>query len=317
MLVATKVKSPTSIILALLAVYVFWGGTYLAMKIAIETIPPFIMGGTRFLTAGLLVYLWEIHRGQKQPELSHWLYASLLAVLMLFIGQGGIIWAQQYVPSGVAAIIFATVPLWMTLISWGCQGAQRPSNVVIFGLFLGFFGIMLQVKESLFGVFANPTHLVGYIILILAAISWSWGSVYSRVFRLPASPLMSVALQMLTGGTLYIVVSLFTGEWKQFEILSISLGSILSLGYLILFGSIIGFGSYIWLLKVADPTLVSTYAYVNPVVAVFLGCSLAGEPFTLNNAVVAVLILTSVVIISRNSRLTPPQGVAAQTKSHS
>lgn len=306
MLVATNVKSPASIISALLAVYIFWGGTYLAMKIAIETIPPFIMGGTRFFTAGLLVYLWEIHRGQKQPGLSHWLYASLLGLLMLLIGQGGITWAQQYVPSGIAAIIFATVPLWMTLISWGCQGAERPSNLVIFGLFLGFFGIVLQVKSSLIGVVANQTYLVGYIVLILAAMSWSWGSVYSRVFRLPASPLMSVALQMLTGGTLYFLVSLIIGEWKNFDVLSISLSSILSLGYLILFGSIIGFGSYIWLLKVVDPTLVSTYAYVNPVVAVLLGCTLAGEPFTLNNAVVAVLILTSVVIISRNSRLSPP-----------
>jgi drug/metabolite transporter (DMT)-like permease len=301
-LVATNAKSQTSIILALSAVYVFWGGTYLAMKIAIETIPPFIMGGTRFLTAGLLVYIWGIYKGQKPPEKSHWLYASLLGILMLLIGQGGIIWAQQYVPSGVAAIIFATVPLWMTLISWVCQGAQRPNNLVIFGLFLGFFGIVLQVKNSLLGVDINSNHWVGYIVLILAAVSWAWGSVYSRVFRLPASPLMSIALQMLTGGTFYIVVSLLKGEWKQFEVLSISLGSMLSLGYLILFGSIIGFGAYIWLLKVADPTMVSTYAYVNPVVAVFLGCTLAGEPLTLNDAVVAMLILTSVVIISRNYR---------------
>jgi drug/metabolite transporter (DMT)-like permease len=301
-LVATNAKSQTSIILALSAVYVFWGGTYLAMKIAIETIPPFIMGGTRFLTAGLLVYIWGIYKGQKPPEKSHWLYASLLGILMLLIGQGGIIWAQQYVPSGVAAIIFATVPLWMTLISWVCQGAQRPNNLVIFGLFLGFFGIVLQVKNSLLGVDVNSNHWVGYIVLILAAVSWAWGSVYSRVFRLPASPLMSIALQMLTGGTFYIVVSLLKGEWKQFEVLSISLGSMLSLGYLILFGSIIGFGAYIWLLKVADPTMVSTYAYVNPVVAVFLGCTLAGEPLTLNDAVVAMLILTSVVIISRNYR---------------
>jgi drug/metabolite transporter (DMT)-like permease len=301
-LVATNAKSQTSIILALSAVYVFWGGTYLAMKIAIETIPPFIMGGTRFLTAGLLVYIWEIYKGQKPPEKSHWLYASLLGILMLLIGQGGIIWAQQYVPSGVAAIIFATVPLWMTLISWVCQGAQRPNNLVIFGLFLGFFGIVLQVKNSLLGVDINSNHWVGYIVLILAAVSWAWGSVYSRVFRLPASPLMSIALQMLTGGTFYIVVSLLKGEWKQFEVLSISLGSMLSLGYLILFGSIIGFSAYIWLLKVANPTMVSTYAYVNPVVAVFLGCTLAGEPLTLNDAVVAMLILTSVVIISRNYR---------------
>jgi drug/metabolite transporter (DMT)-like permease len=301
-LVASNAKSQTAIILALSAVYVFWGGTYLAMKIAIETIPPFIMGGTRFLTAGLLVYIWGIYKGQEPPEKSHWLYASLLGILMLLIGQGGIIWAQQYVPSGVAAIIFATVPLWMTLISWVCQGAQRPNNLVIFGLFLGFFGIVLQVKNSLLGVDINSNHWVGYIVLILAAVSWAWGSVYSRVFRLPASPLMSIALQMLTGGTFYTVVSLLKGEWKQFEVLSISLGSMLSLGYLILFGSIIGFGAYIWLLKVADPTMVSTYAYVNPVVAVFLGCTLAGEPLTLNDAVVAMLILTSVVIISRNYR---------------
>ena len=216
MLVATNVKSQTSVILALLAVYVFWGGTYLAMKIAIGTIPPFIMGGTRFLTAGLLVYIWEICKGQKLPEKSQWLYASLLSILMLFMGQGGIIWAQQFVPSGIAAIIFATVPLWMILISWVCQGAQRPNNLVTFGLFLGFFGIVLQVKNSLFGVDVNQSHWVGYIVLTLAAVSWAWGSVYSRVFRLPASPLMSIALQMLTGGTFYILTSLFNRRMETF-----------------------------------------------------------------------------------------------------
>ncbi len=300
MSVATNAKSQTSVISALLAVYVFWGGTYLAMKIGIETIPPFILGGTRFLTAGLIVYIWGICKGQKRPEKSHWLYASLLGIFMLFIAQGGIIWAQQFVPSGIAAIIFATVPLWMTLISWVFQGGHRPNKFVTFGLILGFFGIVLQVKGSLLGVVLNQGHWMGYIVLIVAAVSWAWGSIYSRVFRLPESPLMSIALQMLTGGTFFIVVSLLTGEWKQFQILSVSLASLLSLGYLILFGSIIGFSAYIWLLKVADTTMVSTYAYVNPVVAVFLGYTLAGEPLTFNDAVVAVLILTSVVIISTN-----------------
>ncbi|MBC2724604.1 EamA family transporter [Desulfosporosinus sp.] len=301
MLVVKNVKSQTPIVSALLAVYVFWGGSYLAMKIAIETIPPFILGGTRFVAAGLILFIWEICRGHKTPTKSQWLYGTFLGIIMVFIAQGGIIWAQQFVPSGIAAIIFATVPLWMTLISWLLQGAKRPNNFVAFGLVLGFFGMVLQVKSSLLGVSVSQGSWMGYIVLFLAAITWAWGSVYSRVFPQPESPFMSIALQMITGGAFFFVVSHFAGEWKQFDILLVSFDSLFSLGYLVFCGSIIGFSSYIWLLKVADTALVSTYAYVNPVVAVFLGYTLAGEPLTLNDALVAVLILTSVIIISRNS----------------
>lgn len=295
---AVNNKSKFLVISALLAIYIFWGGTYLAMKIGIETIPPFILGGIRFFIAGLILYIGGIIQGQKKPQRINWLYASILGFLMLFISQGGIIWAQQYIPSGIASVIFATVPLWMTLIACLSRREKKPNLPTILGLLIGFAGIVLQMKGYFSGAVILHEYIAGYIVLILAAVLWAWGSIYSLVFPLPESPFMSIAMQMLTGGTFFLAASLLTGEWNNFNIFSASNASLLSLGYLIIFGSIIGFGAYIWLLQSADITLVSTYAYVNPIVAVFLGCALAGETLTANDAAAAVLIIISVIIIS-------------------
>lgn len=303
----------TQIITALLAVYLFWGGTYLAMKVAVETIPPFLMGGLRFFTAGAIVYLWEWQKGTAPPTKVQWLSAARVGGLLLVCAMGGLTWAEQFIPSGIAAIIFATVPLWMALIAWGFQGGDRPNSFIITGLFLGFCGVMLLVKNSVPHLSNNPLEWLGYVVVTLASVSWAWGSLCSRTAALPESPFMSVALQNLTGGTCYFLISLLSGEWNSFAISSISLHSALSLIYLIIFGSLIGFGAYIWLLKTADPTLVSTYAYVNPVVAIFLGWTLAGEQLTSSDIVAALIIVCAVIIITKNQHKPQSRALPAET----
>jgi len=288
------------IITALIAVYVFWGGTYLAMKVAIDTIPPFLMGGLRFFTAGVVVYLWEWRKGTPHPEKSQWFGAAMVGGLLLVCSMGGLVWAEQFIPSGIAAIIFATVPFWMALMAWISKSGDRPKGFVIIGLALGFCGVILLVKNSVTHLGSNPLEWLGYIVATLASICWAWGSLYSRFARLPESPFMSVALQNLIAGACYLLLSLLLGEWNTFAVCNVSLNSAFSLIYLIIFGSLIGFGAYIWLLKVADPTIVSTYAYVNPVVAVFLGWTLAGEQLTPSDAVAATIILCAVIIITKN-----------------
>lgn len=288
---------------ALVSVYIFWGGTYLAMKFAIETMPPFIMAGIRFITAGALVYLWQLAKGVEKPRLVQWKNASIIGGLLLLGGNGGVVWAEQIVPSGVAAIIVATVPLWMALLGWLWPGGRRPSGLVSLGLVLGFIGITLLVNSSEVEVANASSHWAGYIILLAASISWAAGSLYSRVAKLPSEPLMSISLQMLSGGLLCLMVGLLSGEWTQIDLRNISTRSVLSLSYLIIFGSIIGFSAYIWLLKVANPTLVSTYAYINPIVAVILGWALADERMTTKDGMAGFVIVLAVIIMTRaNSR---------------
>lgn len=287
------------IIAALFAVYFFWGGTYLAMKVAIETIPPFLMGGLRFFTAGALVYLWEWRKGNPHPGKSQWFSAALVSTQLLVFSMGGLVWAQQFIPTSIAAIIFATVPFWMALIDWLFQCGDRPRPFVIFGLAVGFCGVILLVKNSVTQLDGYTSEWLGYLVATLAAISWAWGSLCSRTSRLPKSPFMSVALQNLTGGAAYFLLSLVLGELNSFSLETISMSSALSLIYLIIFGSLIGFGAYIWLLKSTDPTIVSTYAYVNPVVAVFLGWLLAGEQLTASDTFAAAIILCAVIIITK------------------
>lgn len=288
---------------ALVAVYVFWGGTYLAMKFAIETMPPFLMAGIRFITAGAIMYVWQAAKGVERPRLIHWKNAAIVGGLLLLGGNGGVVWAEKVVPSGIAAIIVATVPLWMALLGWLWQGGNRPAGLVSLGLALGFIGITLLVKSSETEVTNVSSQWIGYIILLAASISWAAGSLYSRVAKLPSAPFMAISLQMLTGGMLCLVFGLLSGEWEQLHLLQISMRSALSLSYLIIFGSIIGFSAYIWLLKAANPTVVSTYAYVNPIVAVILGWALAGERMTTQDGMAAFVIVLAVIIITiANSR---------------
>lgn len=297
----------------LLAVYVFWGGTYLAMKFAIETMPPFMMAGIRFLTAGALVYAWQMSKGAPRPSAAHWKNAAIVGGLLLLGGNGGVVWAEQMVSSGIAAIIVATVPLWMALIAWLWQGGKRPNSLILGGLLIGFMGIILLVKSSGSDVSGTAAPWTGYAALVAASLAWAVGSMYSRVAKLPEAPLLAIAMQMLTGGFFCLVFGLLTGEAGRFQVAAISLQSALALGYLIFFGSIIGFSAFIWLLKAADPTLVSTYAYVNPIVAVILGWLLAGEQMTVQAAAAAAIIVISVVMITKGNQRNGKTGTMAKT----
>ena len=287
------------IAIALMAVYLYWGGTYLAMKVAIHTIPPFLMGGLRFFTAGALVFLWQWRKGTGTLTPTHWWRAAKIGLVMLVLSQGGLAWSEQFVPTGIAAIIFATVPLWMALIAWIFNKGQRPPAAVLVGLLLGFCGILLLVKNTVTNLGNNPLEWLGYCVVTLAAIAWAWGSLSSRDANLPGSPFLAAAMQNLTGGICYLLISLLSGEWSLLSANSFSTASVLSLLYLIIFGSLVGFGSYIWLLKNSDPTLVSTYAYVNPVVALFLGWVLGGETIASSDIAATAIILCSVIIITR------------------
>lgn len=231
------------IAIALVAVYIFWGGTYIAMKFAIETLPPFIMAGIRFITAGAIVYFWQLARGVEKPNAGHWKNAAIVGGLMLFGGNGGVVWAEQIVSSGIAAIIIATVPLWMALLAWLWQGGTRPSSMVTIGLILGFVGIILLVKNSSVEAAQSSAQWIGYAVLVGASISWAAGSLFSRIAKLPSAPLMAIALQMLTGGLLCLLFGLINGELSMLNLDLVSARSVLSLGYLIFFGSIIGFSA--------------------------------------------------------------------------
>jgi len=296
--------SPSSlaIISALGAVYVFWGGTYLGMRFAVETLPPFLMAGTRFLFAGLLMFCFDLSRGNSLPSLKQWCEAGIVGALLLLGGNGCVVWATQIVPSGLSAIIVATVPLWMALFVWLFPGGERPNRSVLFGLLLGFSGILLLVAQNTSpAVSAGFSQWAGYIALATASISWSLGSIYARRASLPKSPWMAISLQMITGGTLLLAAGIIAGEWTTLSLNQVSTRSLLAFAYLIVFGSLIGFSSYIWLLQNTRPALVSTYAYVNPVIAVFLGWALANEQFSSTDMAAAAVVVVAVAIITRGS----------------
>jgi drug/metabolite transporter (DMT)-like permease len=282
---------------AFAAIYLIWGSTYLAIRIAIETFPPFLMAGIRFLIAGAILYPWSKLHGAPQPSRAHWLAATVVGGLLLLGGNGGVVWAEQHVPSGLTALLIGTVPLWMVLLDWLRRNGVKPSNSVIVGLMLGFVGITLLIGPGKIAG-GRQVDLVGAAVLILASLSWATGSLYSRRAQLPASPLLATAMEMLAGGALLFVAGLLAGEWTRFNLSALSLRSWLALGYLIVFGALVGFTAYIWLLRVSTPAHVSTYAYVNPVVAIFLGWAFAGEPLTARTLLAAAVIVAAVVIIT-------------------
>ena len=288
-----------SIALALLAVYFPWGGTYLAMKFAVETFPPFLLAGIRFVIAGSLLYLWEVFKGTRAPSITHWRNAAIAGGLMLLGGNSLVAWAEQTVSSGIAALIVGTVPLWMTAMAWLWQKETKPSKRILLGLLLGFSGQILLVSHSLQEASYSAAQAWGCLILTAAAFFWAAGSLYSRQAWLPQSAIMSIALQNLMGGALCLLVGVVTGELGQFDLQQVSARSLWSLTYLIFIGSIVGFSAYIWVLRKATPAIGSTYAYVNPVVAVFLGWLLADEQLTLQTVLAAIIILLSVVLITR------------------
>ncbi len=279
------------------AVYILWGSTYLAIRFAVESFPPFVMAGTRHLTAGLLLFAYLRARGVALPEPRHWKSAAIIGALLLLGGNGFVSWAEQRVPSGLAALIVASVPIWMAIVQ-GILRRRRPPAPVVAGLLIGLAGLVLLVLPGRFGGGEHVDPL-GAAALVFAALSWVIGSLYSRRAALPGSTLLAIAIEMIAGGTILWVAGVAMGEGARIHLEAISLRSVLSLAYLIVFGSLIGFSAYIWLLKVTTPARVTTYAYVNPVVAVLLGWAFAGEALTLRIGLAAVAIVGAVALIIR------------------
>jgi drug/metabolite transporter (DMT)-like permease len=296
------------LILAFAAIYLIWGSTYLAIRLAIDTLPPFLMAGVRFIIAGIALYGLARRRGAPRPVRANWLAAAVVGGLLLLGGNGGVVWAEQRVPSGLTAVLIATVPLWIAILQW-LRGGPRPSARTAVGLTMGLVGIGLLVGPGeLAG--GKGVDLVGAAVLLLASLSWAIGSLYSRHGRLPSAPLLATAMEMLAGGLLLLLAGLVTGQAADLHWSRISVQSVLALSYLIVFGSLVAFTAYTWLLRVTLPAHAATYAYVNPVVAVVLGWALGGEPLTARTLLAAAVIVGAVVIITA-SRPPPSQPAAA------
>ncbi len=292
--------------IALLTVYIFWGGTYLAIHFAVESVPPFLMAGTRFLLAGAILYVWRRLAGDPAPTRGQWLRASVVGLLLLLGGNGLLSLAEQNVASGIASLIIGSVPLWMTTIEALRPRGVRPNILGIIGLVIGFGGIALLVAPTLVGGNAANSHPLGIIILLFAAFFWSLGSIYSRTANLPASTLLSTGMEMLGGGAGLYLAGTLTGEWGQLALVHIAARSWLAMLYLVLLGSMAAYTAYSWLLRSAPVSLVATYAYVNPLVAILLGSLFAQETLTVHVLISAAIIIGSVVLINSARRARPP-----------
>jgi len=290
-------RSSARIVLAFIAVYVIWGSTYLAILFAIETLPPFLMAGVRFLVAGAVVFFWGLQRGDEPPSPRQWREGVLLGALFFLGGNGAVVWAEARVPSGVASLLVATMPLWVVVLDWARPRGCRPPSTVLGGLVLGFVGLVVLLPA---GRFANGSSIdpLGAIVLVLGALSWASGSLYARSADLPKSLLLSSGMEMIGGGALLLGAGIASGELARLDPSAFSVRSLLALAYLIVFGSIVAFNSFTYLLENATPTRLSTYAYVNPVVAVFLGWAFAGEALTARTLAGAAVIVAAVAMVT-------------------
>lgn len=285
-----------SVILAFIAVCVIWGSTYLAIRFVIETAPPFFTAGTRWIIAGILLYSVTRLRGASHPSKWHWISAFVIGGLMLLGGHGAVVWAEQWIPSGLTSILVATVPLWVALVE-AVNYRRRPDVMVLFALIIGFAGVVMLVEDM-------PTFGEGVmgpivaVVVLLGALAWGSGSFYSQRAKMPDSHFTGVAMQMIVGGVLLFSASIATGELTRLQLTNMSQRSFAALVYLVIFGSLLAFTSYIWLLKQAAPSRVATYAYINPLVALVLGWAFAEEVPTIRSLAAATIILISVAVIT-------------------
>lgn len=289
-------KNLLKLVAAFAAVYIIWGSTYLGIRFAIETLPPFLMAGVRFLSAGAILFSFSKFKSRTPITLTHWKSAFIIGALLLLGGNGGVVWAEQFVPSGLTAVLVATVPIWVVTISFLKKDAVKPNGKTVAGVLLGFAGLIFLVNP--FNLQGGDVNLYGAAAILIATISWAFGTIYTKHAAFPESKLSAVGMQMICGGILLSLTGMLTGEISEVNFNGISIKSVLAVLYLIIFGSIIAFTSYIWLIEAAGPSKASTYAYVNPVVAVFLGWIFAGEIITIKMIIAAVIIILSVAIIN-------------------
>lgn len=284
-------------LIAFFAVYLFWGGTYVAIKLGLDSFPPMLLAGFRHTTAGVIMLSVALYRKDAWPTRREALFSGLIGLMMLTLGNGLVTLTEQSVPSSIVSLLIGAVPLWIILLNWGFGDHRRPTLFHLIGVALGLCGIALLVFASHQDGMMSLDP-IGIFLIFAAAISWAGGSLISRYAVLPKSPYMNMALQMLCGGPVLLILATLRHEWTLFDVQRVTFNAWLALGYLIFFGSIIAYSAYIWLLKNVNPTWVSTYAFVNPVVAVFLGWLLAGEKLSLNALSAALIVVLSIFFMT-------------------
>lgn len=290
-------KTVIKIVAAFAAIYIIWGTTYLAIRIAVQTIPPFFMAGVRFVLAGSVTFVFLWARGVPLPTREQWRSAAIVGAFLLVGGNGFVTWSEQQVPSGMAALVVATEPLWITLFDWLIFKGTKPGKKTVFGLILGFLGIGLLIGPGQMQG-TSGISLISLAVLFMAPVSWSLGSLYTRKASLPENVFMATAVEMLCGGSFLVIAGLLTGETSQLDLAGISLRSLTAMAYLTIFGSIVVFTAYVWLLKTVQASKVATYTYVNPVIAVFLGWLILSETMTAQTLVAIPSIILAVVLIT-------------------
>ena len=306
---SSTTPSPGLIWLALGVVYLLWGSTYLAIKLAERSFPPFLMASVRFLVAGGVLFVWAVRRGERGADpvgRDQWRAAFVVGSLLLLGGNGGVVWAEQHLATGVVALLVSTIPLWMAALDRVFFGHRLGAQAVV-GLALGFAGIALLVSASHHG----HAGLAGSLVVVGAALCWATGSLYSRSAPLPKRPLVATAMEMIAGGGGLAIVAVASGEVGRFNPSHVTVQSVLALAYLVVFGSLLAFSAYVWLLRAAPMSLVGTYAYVNPVVALFLGWLILGEAITPRTLLASAIVIGAVALIV-TARRVPQSPVGAE-----
>ncbi len=314
---SSKVKeaSPLMVIIAFTIVYLVWGSTYFFIHIAVQDIPPFLMGALRFFTAGLLMMGWCIYKKENLWEIKSFKPALVVAVLLLFMGNGSVIWAEQLLPSSLVAILISASPIWFVLLDKSKWKENFKSRETLAGLVIGFAGVILLFSEQArhsFSTSGSKLELFSLLVIVVGSLCWSGGSIYSKYNSGSSSATVSSTWQMLIGGMIFLIVSLAGGETKTFQLSTVSTGSWLALLYLIVMGSLAAYSAYVWLLQVQSATKVSTYAYVNPIVAVLLGVFFAGEKMSMTQITGLIIILGSVLLINLSKYRKKNPGLSAE-----
>jgi drug/metabolite transporter (DMT)-like permease len=290
----TKIR----ILIAFAALYLVWGSTYLGIRFAIESIPPFLMAGMRFLLAGVIMFAIAWWQGAYKSSWANWRVSLIVGACLLLAGNGGVTISEQYIDTGLAALIVAIVPIYIVILGWATGITPRPLPIIWLGLVGGFAGVGVLLGPALRLPVNGGRHpAIGMFILLVSSFVWSAGSLYSRTAKHAASPFLTAAQQMLCGGLLLLLAGILTGELRSFHPQSISMLSLASFIYLVIIGAVVGYTAYIWLLRHCDPAKVATYAYVNPIVAVLLGTAFAGETLSFRVLIAGALIIGSVAIV--------------------
>ena len=299
----TKQPSTLLVVTAFATIYIVWGSTYFFIQKAIADFPPFLMGAIRFLAAALIMFGWAVWKKESLRNISMIKVALVTGFLLLFIGNGAVIWAEKTIPSSLVAIFISSAPLWFVLLDKPKWKANLSNSKIILGLLIGFAGVLLLFSQQLRNLLSGElsAEIAGFGILVIGSMCWAGGSLFSK-YNGSGSALANTAWQMLAGGTVFLIVSAFAGEWQTFQVTRVSPSGWLSMLYLIFFGSIAAYSAYVWLLTVRPATQVSTYAYVNPVVAVLLGVFFAGERLSTLQIAGLAVILVSVLLINQSKK---------------